>query len=307
MKKFLLFIFAISFTRIFAQVDDLQRLADSLDALNKPTKEYVHSTFKGTRVINFPSVETVGRNALDFRIQHRFGEFNSGAYNAFGLDGGACIRLALDYGIRDWLSVGIGRTSIDKLADASVKVKILKQTTDNKMPVTLTWMSGFNYTFLKDPNKDATGVDKYKYWVDRISYSSVITLGRKFSTRFSLEIHGFWIHYNIVDNFNDLNDMFAVGISGRYKVTKHMAITFEYAKRLNRYSDLFDQYYDPLGIGIDLETGGHVFQMHFTNQFGMNEVQYIPYTSSNWFKMGIRLGFNISRVFQLGHSGGNGW
>lgn len=287
--------------------EDLQRMADSLDALNQPAKEYTHATFKATRLINFPTIETMGSHALDFRIQHRFGELNSGAYNAFGLDGGACIRLSLDYGITDWLMVGIGRTSQDKLVDGSVKVRALRQTTNNSMPVSVTWYSTMNYTFLKDPRKAVNGFDKYHYDVDRISYGNVLTIGRKFNERISLEAHGFWVHYNVVDHLDDSNDMFAAGISGRVKVTKRLAITFEYAHRLNKYTNTFDSFHDPLGIGFDLETGGHVFQIHFTNQFGMNEAQYIPYTTSNWAKGGIRIGFNISRVFAIGRKGGNGW
>ena len=307
MKKIItLFVLFLSITGFSQTPEDLLKMADSMNAAAPAMKDYTRATFKGTRLINFPTVETMGKNALDFRIQHRFGEFQSGANNAFGLDGGACIRLSFDYGINDWLQIGIGRTSIDKLADASFKVKALRQTTDNKVPVSLVWSTSLNYTFVKIPSP---AIDKYHYPVDRISYSNSLVIGRKFSDRLSLELHGFWIHYNIVDRMSDKNDMLAAGISGRYKITKRMAITFEYARRLNKYSEdaIFSKYYDPLGIGIDIETGGHVFQMHFTNQFGMNECQYIPYTTSNWAKWGVRLGFNISRVFAIGGHGGNGY
>jgi hypothetical protein len=311
MKKIFVLLLVLAPFFAFAQTpEDLLRMADSLDAANKPAaKDYTHATFKGTRLINFPTVETMGKQALDFRIQHRFGEFGSGAYNAFGLDGGACIRLSLDYGITDWLQVGIGRTSQDKLVDGSFKARLVRQTTDNKVPLTITWMSTMNYTFLKDPRVSVDGTNKYHYPLDRISYANTLTIGRKFNDRLSLELHGFYIHYNIVDNLEDKNDMFAVGISGRYKLAKRFALTFEYAYRLNNYASaaVMDTYHDPLGIGFDLETGGHVFQIHFTNQFGMNEAQYIPYTTSAWKDWGIRLGFNISRVFAIGHSGGNGW
>lgn len=303
MKKIITLGFIFASFRLFAQVevDEMQRMADSLDALNKPAHEHTSATFKATKVINFPTVETMGKQALDFRIAHRFGDFSSGAYNAFGLDGGACIRLSFDYGITDWLQVGIGRTSEDKLADASVKVRLLRQTTDNHVPVSVTAQTALNYTFLKDPNKAVTGVDKYAYPVDRISYATCLIVGRKFSDNFSLEVNGFYVHYNIVDLATDANDMFAAGLSGRYKLTKRFALTFEYAHRLNKYSLAYDQFHDPLGFGFDLETGGHVFQIHFTNQFGMNEAQYIPYTKSDWLKGDIRLGFNISRVFAIGH------
>lgn len=302
MKNIFILLSLFASIGLFAQpeIDEMQRMADSLDALNRPAHEHVSASFKGTRLINFPTIETMGKRALDFRIAHRFGDFSSGAYNAFGLDGGACIRLSFDYGITDWLMVGIGRTSEDKLADASVKVRALRQTTDNHVPISVSWQSSLNYTFLKDPNKAITGVDKYGYAVNRISYSNSLIIGRKFSEKFSLELNGFYIHYNIVDKMSDSNDMFAAGFSGRYKLTKRFAITFEYAHRMNKYSLKYDDFHDPLGIGVDIETGGHVFQLHFTNQFGMNEAQYIPYTTSDWLKGNIRLGFNISRVFSIG-------
>lgn len=313
MKKIIALLFLFSGLHLAAQVDDMQRMTDSLNALNEPAHDYTSATFKGTRVINFPTVETVGKHGLDFRIAHRFGEFNdqSGnpAYNAFGLDGGACIRLSLDYGVNDRMMVGVGRTSKDKLADASIKYKLLRQTTDNHMPVTVTAMGVFNWTFIHDPNKAVTGVDKYHYPIDRISYVSALVIGRKFNEKLSIELNGFWVHYNIVDNTTDKNDIFAAGISARYKLKSRVALTFEYAHRLNPYTDpvTMKTFFDPLGIGIDLETGGHIFQMHFTNQFGMNEAQYIPYTTSNWMKLGFRLGFNISRVFATGNHGKNSY
>ncbi len=310
MKHIFSFLFFIFSATLIAQVDDMQRMSDSLDALNKPTHEFTGASFKGTALINFPTIETVGVRGLDFRIAHRFGDFNSGAYNAFGLDGGACIRLSFDYGITSWLSVGIGRTSVDKLADCSFKLRALRQTTDNEMPISVTIQSGLNYTFMHDPNKAISGIDKYKYPADRISYSNAIIIGRKFSERFSIELNGFYVHYNLVEYARDKNDIFAIGFSGRYKVTKHLAITFEYAYTAPKYyspvgTPNYGKFHNPIGVGIDMETGGHVFQLHFTNQFGMNEAQYIPYTTSDFVKGGIRLGFNISRVFAMGHKGPN--
>ncbi len=301
MKKIITLLFLFTSLHLFSQteIDEMQRMADSLEAAEQTGHELTSATFKATKLINFPTIETMGKRALDFRIAHRFGPFSSGAYNAFGLDGGASIRLSFDYGITNWLTVGIGRSSVDKLADASVKVRMLRQTIDNHMPISVTLMSSLNYTFLRDPNA-ASGIDKYAYAVNRISYATSLVVGRKFSDNFSLQFNGFYIHYNIVDRITDSNDMFAAGLSGRVKVSKRVAITFEYAHRINKYSLAYGNYQDPIGIGVDLETGGHVFQLHFTNQFGMNEAQYIPYTESNFFKGDIRLGFNISRVFAIG-------
>ncbi len=301
MRKIFTLLFLFASLHLFSQteIDEMQRMADSLEAAEQTGHDLTSATFKGTKLINFPTVETMGKRALDFRIAHRFGDFSSGAYNAFGLDGGASIRLSFDYGITNWLTVGIGRSSVDKLADGSVKVRILRQTIDNHMPVSVTLMSSLNYTFLRDPNA-VNGIDKYAYAVDRISYATSLVVGRKFSDDFPIQLNGFYIHYNIVDKITDSNAMFAAGFSGRYKVTKRVAITFEYAHRINKYSLKYGEYHDPIGIGVDLETGGHVFQLHFTNQFGMNEAQYIPYTTSNFWKGDIRLGFNISRVFSIG-------
>lgn len=301
MKNIFTLLFLFASFHLFSQneIDEMQRMADSIDALQNTGHERTSATFKATKLINFPTVETMGKRALDFRIAHRFGDFSSGAYNAFGLDGGASIRLSFDYGITDWLTVGIGRSSVDKLADGSVKIRMLRQTIDNHMPVSVSVLSSLNYTFLRDPNA-ANGIDKYHYAVNRISYATSLIVGRKFSDNLSMQLNGFYIHYNIVDKITDSNDMFAAGFSGRYKITKRFAITFEYAHRLNKYSLAYDTYHDPFGIGIDLETGGHVFQIHFTNQFGMNEAQYIPYTTSDFWKGDIRLGFNISRVFAIG-------
>lgn len=297
MKKYaLLFLLALPFAGNAQDLDSL------MDMANTPStaKEYVIATFKTTRIINFPSNETVGKRVLDFRIAHRFGDLNSGVKNLYGLDGPASIRLAFDYGINSWLMVGIGRSSYQKLMDGSVKARLLRQTLDNKMPIGVTYHATMNYTLMDDPTAASTGVDKYGYATSRMSYNHSLIIARKFSDRLSLQLNGFYVHYNMVDQATDKNDILAAGISGRFKLKQRMAITFEWAHRVNEYSLDKDKYYNPFGIGIDLETGGHVFQMHFTNAFGMNEAQFIPYNTSNPLKGGLRLGFNISRVFSIG-------
>lgn len=309
MKRFIVTAFTLLFTLSgMAQVDSMQLMMDQMAAEEAKSAEpdYVRATFKTTRVINFPSCETIGKKMLDFRINHRFGELNTGVKNAFGLDGPAGIRLGLDYGVTDWMTVGIGRSSFEKLIDGAVKVRVLRQTVDGKMPVSVTYQGTMNYTVQDDPNRNATGVDKYQYATSRMSYANSLTISRKFSENFSIQINAFHVHYNLVERASDKNDMFAAGISGRYKLTKRLALTFEYARRLNKYTDSFDSFYDPMGIGIDLETGGHVFQLHFTNSYGINEAQFVPYTRANLFDGGIRFGFNISRVFATGQRGHGG-
>jgi hypothetical protein len=274
----------------FAQEDMMKLLDDSVTNSGKPKKEFTTATFKGTRLINFHTVETVGKRSLDFRISHRFGDFNTGANNAFGLDGPASIHIGFDYSYDGRLMFGIGRCSSEKKLDGLIKYRLIRQTTDNSMPLSVTLVSAMYCTTLK-------GLAKYSYELNRLSYSHQVIIGRKFSERLSLEMAPIFIHYNIVDSLSDLNDMFAIQFSGRYKFRKRAAITFEYGLRVSKYTN--QKYYDSAGIGVDLETGGHVFQMHFVNSFGILEDQFIPHTTSNWMRGGIKLGFNISRVFRL--------
>jgi hypothetical protein len=122
-------------------------------------------------------------------------------------------------------------------------------------------------------------------------------LSRKFSTRFSFELVGAMVYYNLVEKITDRNDCYLIGAVTRFKLTKRQAITLEYAYRINKYSN--DKFYDSFGIGYDMETGGHVFQVHLTNSFGITEDQYFVHTRTQWSNWGVRLGFNISRVFAL--------
>ena len=276
-------------------------LAQSSDDLlnmvaEKPTKEYVTATFKTTRLINFHTVEILSKRSLDFRISHRFGDFNSGAYNAWGIDGGANIRLALEYTHGSRLMFGIGRTSGKKIVDGFLKFRLLKQTTKGGgMPISVTLFSSVYHTFLQNVYID--GVNKYQTIPDRLSYCNQIMIGRKFSSRFSFQLTGAMVHFNVVDKITDKNDCFIVGAVTRFKFAKRQAVTLEYAHRLNKYTE--SKLYDSFGIGYDLETGGHVFQMHFTNSFGLTEDQFYMNTNTSWENWGIRLGFNISRVFSL--------
>jgi hypothetical protein len=141
------------------------------------------------------------------------------------------------------------------------------------------------------------GVNKYSNATDRLSFCNQIMIARKFNSRFSFQLTAAMVHINLVEKITDKNDCFILGGVTRYKFTKRQAVTLEYGYRLNKYSR--SNYYDSFGIGYDLETGGHVFQIHLTNSFGLTEDQYFMYTNKSWDNWGIRLGFNISRVFSL--------
>jgi hypothetical protein len=315
MKKYIT-LFALLISLGASAQEDMQAYLDSINAAesaNKP-KDYVTATYKTTRIVNFPSSETTGKKLLDFRIMHRFGEVYSGSGpffkdflgNFFGLDGPAGIKIAFDYGVNEWLTFGIGRSSYDKIVDGNVKARILRQTMDGKMPFTLTYQGIMNVTTKSDP-RASQGIDKYGLFTSRLSYSNTLTIARKFNDKLSLQLTGFHCHFNMVDFADYENDVIAVGLAGRIKLTARMALTFEYAYRVNQYVPDKGAYQDPFAIGLDIETGGHVFQVHITNGYGINEVQFIPYSTSALAKGQLRLGFNISRVFVMGKHEGSTW
>jgi len=290
------------FISIFFIVLSVQRIKaqDMMDLLSEgeeKTKDFTSATFKGTRLINFHTIETPGKNTLEYRISHRFGTTNSGAANFYGLDGGASIRMGLDYSYDGKLEVGLGRTNIDKTIDGYLKYRLLRQTTDRTNPLSITLVSSMFVTTQKDPNALINGFDKYEYFTSRMAYAHQVLFARKFSDRFSLQLAPLLIHLNLVDKISDSNDIFALTALSRLKVTKRIALTGEFGMVLNEYTS--GTYYPTAGIGIDIETGGHVFQIHVTNSQGMIESQYLPFTNTAWKDGGIRIGFNISRVFSL--------
>lgn len=269
---------------------------DMMDMMDEPAgKEYVRGTFKTTHTINLHTTETLGKHSLDFRILHRFDDFTTGAYNFWGLDGPANIQLRLDYSVNDRMTVGVGRASFNKLYDGYLKYKLLRQEVKGGMPITLTLLGSINLT----TQKSNSTPDVYAIYADRLAYNTQVLIARKFSSKLSLQVSPTYIHMNLVEKADDKNDIFAVGLSGRYKFSKRCAVTAEYIPTLNDYADM-SLYYNSLSVGIDIETGGHVFQLFVTNSSGINEVQYIPYTTGDWAKGEIRLGFNISRVFSVG-------
>lgn len=271
--------------RVQAQDDLLGLLGEE-----KPTKEFQRNAFKATRVINAQSMECLSRGVLDFRILHRFGLINQGAYEAFGLDQ-ATIRLGLDYGISDRLSIGIGRSSNKKELDGYIKFRPIWQAKGGGWPFSVILISGIVKDGMKwaDPNRD-------NYFSSRLSYYHQAVIGRKFSEAFSLQFMPTVVHRNLVATEIDNHDITTIGVGTRLKLTNRLAITAEYFRHI---TDLPEGYTDPISIGFDIETGGHVFQLHFTNALGMNERAFLVGTDGKVDKGDIHFGFNISRVFTL--------
>ncbi len=291
--KFLFSILLLSCC-IQLQAQDLWNLVDSVQ---RQEKEFTNATFKTTRLVNQHTLETVGRRTLDLRISHRFGSLNSGSINAWGIDGPVNIRLALEYSPDGRFMFGIGRTSMEKMVDGFLKFRLLRQATNGGSPLSITLFTSAYRIALKDNNASRLGYDKYKPESNRWSYAYEIMIGRKFSPAFSFQVAPWFVHYNLVEKITDKNDAYGLACVTRLKFTKRMAITFEYAYRINEYSKT--KYYDSMGIGWEIETGGHVFQVHFVNSLGLVENQFLTHTDTKWNNAGIRLGFNVSRVFTL--------
>jgi hypothetical protein len=231
---------------------------------------------------------------LDFRISHRFGEVNTGAYNLWGIDQ-ANIHFGFDYGVTNWLMIGVGRGTYEKTYDGLVKFSILRQSSGAKvMPVSVSFLSTIAINSLR-----WEGQGELPFW-NRASYSSQILVARKFNERFSFEINPTYIHRNMVDTELDPNDLCAVGVGSRFKLTRRLSLNAEYyfvVPPMNDYRS--NKTYNPLSIGLDIDTGGHIFQIHVTNSLAMIEKGFIGETTGQWSNGGIHLGFNISRVFAL--------
>jgi hypothetical protein len=284
-----------AFTTAFAQADSLM---DMLGNSSTPKKEFVSSTFKATRIVNGSSVENLGAGVLDFRISHRFGRLDEGGQNFFGLDN-ATTRIGLDYGINKYLMIGLGHNTLNKEDDGFIKVRLLRQQKKG-VPVTISYVGAISVQTTKAPNLPAADSNKW-FFSNRLYYAHQLLIARKFSDRVSLQIMPTLVHYNLVDSSKFSNNTFAIGIGGRIKLNRRIALTGEYYYRVNNADLLVNGQptYNALSIGIDIETGGHVFQMMITNSQGMTERTAIGQTTESWEKGALHFGFNISRVFTI--------
>ncbi|WP_020538142.1 DUF5777 family beta-barrel protein [Lewinella cohaerens] len=256
------------------------------------TTDYATAAFKTNRVINLHSLESTAAGVLDIKISHRFGMLNRGAYDLFGLDN-ATIRIGADYGITNRLTVGFGRSSYEKTLDGFVKYKFLRQSSGKKvMPITAALFASTAVQGLRWANPD-----RENYFSSRLTYTYQLIFGRKFSDNFSLQFSPTVVHRNLVKFSIEANDVYAAAMATRIKLTKRMAINAEYVYVLP--DQLVPGYRNSLSIGFDIETGGHVFQLHFTNSTSMIEKGFVTETSGDWLDGGIHFGFNVSRVFTV--------
>ncbi|MBD78817.1 MAG: hypothetical protein CL840_07845 [Crocinitomicaceae bacterium] len=303
MRVFLSILLLIFSVNLNAQDDLLDMLEEESDADNN---EEVFATWKTMKLVNIHSTEMVKKNALDFRVAHRFGnmgvESGGGPHSFYGLDNSADIRISFDYGITERWQIGIGRSKYNELIDFSTKYKILAQK-EKKVPVTIVAYGAAGITPEKDPDT------RYDDWQNRMSYFLQVLIARKFGQRFSMELAPSMLHRNMVtkvvdpdgNTLTDENTNYSLGVGARFMITKRVGIIADYVYTFSEFRENYSprNFYDPFGVGVEIETGGHVFHLTLTNASGLVENNYIPETNDSWAKGGIKLGFNISRVFQL--------
>lgn len=274
---------------LFAQNDAL-----SLDDLPLEIKQ-VREAFIGSYIINSQSTNTVQRGRLDFLILHRFGEFSDGAFNGFGLDY-AAIRLGFDYGITDRLTVGIGRSSVGKNYDAHLKYRALTQTAggNQNMPVSLVFFTG---TALSATElKRQTAIQEENQFINQLVYTYEAMISREFSDKLAFQASTTLLHRNTVPYADKDHNILAFGVGGRLKLSKRVYLVGDYSYVVNHTEEGL---YNPAALGLDIVTGGHVFQTYITNSVGFIQKEFLTATTGNIAEGDIRIGFTVKRAFML--------
>ena len=268
---------------ILAQND----LLDEIDVDSLPA-QFATATFKGLKIVNFESTKLVSKNQFTFVVAHRFGSLEQGFDNFFGLDD-AVTRLNFIYGLSENLNISISRSSYQKIYESALKYRIISQK-NNGFPFTIV-----NYnSVLVNTALDKDNLPKLEF-KHRLSYTVQFLIARKINQKLSLELAPTFFHDNYISNNEQHNSQYALGLGGRYKLGKRWSFNADYGWHLNRASN--SVFKNPLSIGFDLETGGHVFQMHLSNAQGMNTNTYLGQATGDWGNGDIYFGFNLSRSF----------
>lgn len=263
---------------------------DLLDEIDTDSIEKQHATaaFKGLKIVNFESTKLVAKKEFTFIVSHRFGSLKNGIDTFFGLDE-AVTRLNFVFGISDAINIGVSRSSFLKIYETSIKYRLIRQE-DHGFPFTIV---GYNTILVNTAlNEEDLPLIEFK---DRLGYTAQLLISRKINTNFSVQLAPTFFHDNYVSVNEQDNSQFALGFGGRYKLSKRWSINADYGLHLNRANN--SPFKNPLSIGIDLETGGHVFQMHFSNAQAMNTNGFLGQGSGDWSDGNIYFGFNLSRRF----------
>ena len=283
LSKIAFSLFFLFFFSITNAQDDLFKELDT-DTISK--KEIETATFKGLQICNMQSTKMTSKGEWYMLVSHRFGDLTNGFNNFFGLDD-ANTKIGGIYGVTNWLSLGASRHTLDKVYELTAKYKLANQIKEG-FPVTIV---GYNTMDINSKLEKAVfpGLE----FNNRLAFSTQLLVSRKFSDSFSFELNPIYIHKNLYEEGLEQKNEFFVGSGARYKIAKRMSINLEYAARLSNCST----FENPLTLGLDIETGGHVFQMVFSNSQAMNDVAVFSRPTGDWAGGPIYFGFNLYRVF----------
>ena len=280
--------------------------------INLNAQDRISNTFRDTRIINAHSVETLPDRKLDVRITHRFGDLagdNGGFQTLYGLENASDVMIGAEYGWNDNLTIGLFRTKgagsypsgdpgLNQLLNGVVKQRILWQTTDNKMPVSLTFVGIASMSTARAIEGEFSSIQNFPSFSHRLAYTGQLLLARKYSFGLSLQLTPSYTYRNLV-LFNDSNGIFSLGGAARMQVSKFVGVIVDATFPFSDIRNSDNGFYPAIGLGVEIDTGGHVFQINLTNAQAISENDYIPYTTSNWLDGEFRLGFTISRLFNL--------
>lgn len=285
MKNRILIVFVICFSLQFSAQD----LLDVLDSETEATQNIVTATFKGTRIVNGHSIENRKKRELEFIVAHRFGRINTGFEELFGLDQ-SNIRFSFEYGLTDNLTAGIGRSSFEKTYDGFLKYSLLKQKTGkNSFPFAVSLFGSIAAKSEKAiPGNERT-------FLESLFYVGQVLVAKKINSSVSMQLTPTYVHRNLTAIDTDPHDIFALGFGTRVKLSKRVSLNAEYYQQFNRLQSINSR--NSLAFGVDIETGGHVFQIILSNAITMVEKSFITETTGNFFGGDIHLGFNLSRTF----------
>lgn len=296
--------------------DDILKMMDSVVVEEDKSVNKVTATFKTTKVISLQTPQTVGAGELDFRVTHRFGNIGEasggGVHTLYGWDAISDVRFSFDYGITGKFQVGVARNKKDENLDGSLKFRFLEQTLDNKVPLSICAYTIASLTPMRVSQlyagADSLWVVANEKFAHKMAYTTQLIFARKFAPWLSAAIAPGYTHRNYVlaavNSSNaavDENGLFSVGAGLRLKVSRSVSLLADYFYVISDYrkDNPTMPYYAPLSLGVEIETGGHVFHLNLSNSTGINENYLIPRSPDSWSKGGFKFGFNISRVFQI--------
>ena len=283
MKFFFTALFLSFSVFLFAQND----LLSEIDT-DPETPAFSSAVFKGLKVINFESTKLVAKGGFNFIVSHRFGTVKNGFKNLFGLDE-AVTHLNFVYGVSDRFNISASRSSNQKIYEVGSKFALLKQQA-GKIPFTV---AGYT-SVLANTALSTDNLPKLEF-KHRLSYVAQLLISRKINSELSVIVSPTFFHDNYVTNDLQDNSQYGVGFGGRYKLGKRWSVNMEYGVHLNRAEGSL--YTNPFSIGVDLETGGHVFQLHFTNSQSMNTNGVFGTSTGDWSDSDVYFGFNLARSF----------